>query len=284
MANASWKHYVALLRLDKPVGIWLVFFPAAWGVLLASNGLPLALLLVMLAGAVLTRAAGCILNDLTDRKLDATVARTKDRPLAAGTVPVPHAYVLLAALLLLALLLALSLPHAVLWLGFAAVPMFAAYPWMKRITWWPQLFLGFTFNLGALFGWLATGAALAPPAILLYAACICWTLAYDTIYAIQDMEDDKRAGMKSTALLLGEKLPGFVTLCFLAMQGLLIAAGVLSHAGAPFLLGLIAAAFHMRWQLNRLRSAGNGAAGGLFLSNQWLGLILLAGMMVDKLL
>ena len=188
---------LVLMRLDKPIGIWLLFFPAGWAVALAAApGTLLPLLAAMLLGSALTRAAGCIMNDLTDRQLDAQVERTRTRPLASGAVSPRQALALLALLLVLALSLALSLPRAVLALALVAVPMIAAYPWMKRLTWWPQLFLGLTFNLSALAGWLATGQPLSAAAFTLYAASILWTLGYDTIYAIQDMADDATVGIR----------------------------------------------------------------------------------------
>ncbi len=282
MAEAALSDYLALMRLNKPIGIWLVFFPAAWGVLLSPAPLQPALLLAMLVGAALARSAGCILNDLADRRLDATVERTKDRPLASGKIPVAQAWVLLVVLGAFALALAASLPRGVLAVAIVAVPLIAAYPWMKRVTFWPQLFLGLVFNLGAPMGWLATGAPPALPLVLLYLACIAWTLAYDTLYALQDLEGDRRAGVKSTALLLGGRVENFVTLSFIAMQLLLIGAGITAHRGAFFLLGLVAVALHMRWQIVRLRREGNAAGGRLFLGNQWLGLGLTLALLLDR--
>ncbi len=283
MQEATLSDYLALMRLNKPIGIWLLFFPAAWGVLLSPAPLDPSLLLAMLLGAVLTRSAGCILNDLTDRTLDAGVARTRRRPLAAGTVPVLHATILLGVLGALALALAASLPRGVLAVALLAVPMIAAYPWMKRITWWPQLFLGLTFNLGAIIGWLATGASFALPPLLLYFAAVAWTLGYDTLYALQDMDDDRRAGMRSTALLMEGRVGSFVAACFIAMQLLLIAAGAAGHAGIGFLAGIVLVALHMRRQMRRLEEAGNAAGGRLFLSNQWLGLAMTLCMLADRL-
>jgi 4-hydroxybenzoate polyprenyltransferase len=277
---AGVKDYAALMRLDKPIGIWLVFFPAAWAVLLASPRLDLPLLLLMLAGAVIVRGAGCILNDLADRELDRQVARTRTRPLASGAVTVRQALALLILLGLAALSLLLALPGTVLWPALLAVPMIAAYPWMKRITWWPQLFLGLTFNLGALIGWLATGAALTAPAWLLYSACIFWTLGYDTIYALQDLEDDARAGIKSSARRLGASITLFVSLCYATMLLLLHLATMLAERPMAASLGLVA--LHMIWQLRQLRRHGAARAGALFRSNQWLGFILMLILALDR--
>lgn len=271
-----------LMRLDKPIGIWLLFFPAGWAVaLMAPQAQLFSLLGIMLAGAVVTRAAGCILNDLTDRRLDAAVARTRHRPLASGRVTVAQAVVLLAMLLGLALLLALQLPPRVFGLSLIALPMIAAYPWMKRLTWWPQAFLGLTFNLGALFGWLATGQSLTLAAFTLYAAGICWTLGYDTIYAVQDMADDARVGIKSTARKLGPHLPHFVGGCYAAMLMLLYLTLWLQRADGWALCGVTFAGWHAARQWQQLPCTPP-EAGRLFRSNQWLGLLVLGGLLLHR--
>ena len=276
------RSLIALMRLDKPIGIWLVYFPAGWAVALAA---PMAdmwrLQAIMLLGAVVTRAAGCIINDLTDRTLDQHVERTRRRPLASGAVTRMQALVLLAVLLLLALGLALSLPRTVLWLALIAVPMIAAYPWMKRITWWPQVFLGLTFNLSVLFGWLATGAPLTPTPIALYAAAMFWTLGYDTIYAVQDMEDDARVGIRSSARAVGPRLTRFIIGCYGLMVLLLVVAGALYPTNIPYYIGIAAAALHACWQIRQLPPTP-ARAGMIFRSNQWLGLCILAGCILDR--
>ena len=274
--------YIKLMRLDKPIGIWLVFFPAAWAVLLASSRPDLPLLLIMLAGAAIVRAAGCILNDLADRGLDRQVERTRQRPLASGTVSVRQALVLLLLLGASALLLTLALPPDVFRLALLAVPMIAAYPWMKRITWWPQFFLGLTFNLGALIGWVATGAQLGPLPLLLYVACVFWTLGYDTLYALQDLQDDARAGIKSSALRLGNHVPLFVAACYAAMTVLLALVGIMSERTLPFWLGMLLVLLHMAWQVGQLKAHASAKAGNLFRSNQWLGLVLLLCLLFDR--
>ena len=272
------------MRLDKPIGIWLLFFPAAWAVLLAPAGNPWGLLAVMLLGAVLIRGAGCIVNDLTDRRLDRQVARTRTRPLASGALTRGDALLLLTVLLADGLILCLALPRPALALAVLALPFIAAYPWMKRWSWWPQAFLGLTFNFGALIGWAAAGAAFAPAPLLLYAACFCWTLGYDTLYAVQDMRDDATAGIRSSArrIGLGANLQRFIAACYGAM---LLLFGLAAHAagmlGAAAWLAIALAALHFMWQVRqagRLK-AGDPRAGMLFCSNQWLGLILLAGLL-----
>lgn len=277
--------YFQLARLDKPIGIWLLFFPAGWAVAMAADPAELArLLLLMLLGATLTRAAGCILNDLADRKLDAEVARTRTRPLASGRIRVPQALLFLAFLLAGALALALSLPGQVLVLALLALPMIALYPWMKRFTWWPQAFLGLTFNLSALMGWAATGSNVTLPAFTLYAAALFWTLGYDTIYAVQDMADDARIGIKSSARAVGEeRLRQFVTLCYTAVFVLLLATGLYVESGPAYYIGLGLAGLHAGWQVKNLPCPPE-RAGALFRSNQWLGLALLLGILADRLI
>ncbi|MDX2095091.1 MAG: 4-hydroxybenzoate octaprenyltransferase [Alphaproteobacteria bacterium] len=274
---------LALLRLNKPIGIWLLFFPAAWAVALIGDHDTGRLMLLMLLGAAITRSAGCILNDLADRTLDAQVARTRTRPLASGALTMRYALALLVLLLAAALALALSLPPAVFALALVALPMIAAYPWMKRLTWWPQLFLGLTFNLGALFGWLATGAPLSAPAFTLYAACMFWTLGYDTIYAIQDMVDDARVGIRSSARALGSRrIHGFVALCYGLMLALLALTGALLQVGVFYYIGLIALAVQLRWQIRALPCEPE-RAGSLFRSNRWGGLFFLLGLLLHRL-
>jgi 4-hydroxybenzoate polyprenyltransferase len=277
--------FILLTRLHQPIGIWLLFFPAAWAVaLVAPDAAVATLMLVMLLGAALTRSAGCILNDLTDRRLDAQVARTQHRPLASGAVTQAQALLLLAVLLLLALALALSLPLQVFWLALLAVPMIAAYPWMKRITGWPQMFLGITFNLAALFGWLATGQPLTLAAGLLYLAAALWTLGYDTIYAVQDMVDDARVGIRSSARSLGlTRVRLFVACCYAGMLISLGFVGWLQGVGLPYFLGWMAAAIQAGWQIFHLPPSTDRAA-RLFRSNQWLGLFFLMGVLGERVL
>ena len=278
------RAFLQLTRFDKPIGIWLLFFPAGWAVALAAQPYDIPYYLgLMLAGAAVTRAAGCIMNDLTDRKLDVQVERTRSRPLASGAITPVQAWIVLAAFLVMALMIALSLPRTIWALVVIALPMIAAYPWMKRLTWWPQLFLGFTFNMSALFGWIAVGAPPVPVTYVLYAAGIFWTLGYDTIYAVQDMADDAKVGIRSSARALGGKLEKFTFVCYAAVIALLATVGVLTHAGWLYYLGLLGASVHAQWQLKQLPVAPE-KAGALFRSNQWLGLIVLLGILADRVL
>lgn len=292
--------YIHLMRLDKPIGIWLLFFPAAWGVALAGGNNAGLLMLLMLIGATITRSAGCIINDLADRKLDAQVERTKSRPLVSGAIKPRQAIALLIALLIMAFAITRMLPGTVLILALIALPMIAAYPWMKRITWWPQVFLGLTFNLGALMGWVATGAPLSAAAYWLYAACVFWTLGYDTLYALQDMADDKIAGIKSTARILTEsktlkritRLPlrVFIQLCYAFMVWCFYQACIHANAMGPatFVAGIVVGWFGCgHYAINAcLAAAGKKPVEGgrLFRHNQWLGLVLLMAILIEKIM
>lgn len=281
------RPFAQLMRLHKPIGIWLLAFPALWAVLMAPGEPRWSLLPIMLLGAVLIRSAGCILNDLVDQQLDAQVARTRQRPLASGSVSRRDAWVLLAVLLFDGLLLCAALPLQTVFWAALALPLIAAYPWMKRLTFWPQAFLGLTFNFGALIGWAATGQLIAPVPILLYGACFFWTLGYDTLYAVEDMDDDRKAGIKSTARRIGLKrdLQLFVGSCYALMlvffYSAALAAGQLSML---VIAAIVLAAFHAAGQVadaGTLR-AGSPQAGRLFRSNQWLGLILLLGLILSR--
>lgn len=203
---AAARPYARLARLDRPIGTWLLLFPGWWSIALAapSGGWPDLWLMTLFAiGAVVMRGAGCTVNDILDRDLDALVERTRVRPIPSGQVTLRQAIGFLILQLLLGFLVLIQLNWLSIWLGVASLVLVGTYPLMKRITWWPQAFLGLTFNWGALMGWTAATGSLDAPALWMYAGCILWTLGYDTIYAHQDKEDDARVGIKSTALLFG---------------------------------------------------------------------------------
>jgi 4-hydroxybenzoate polyprenyltransferase len=239
-----YQQVLNLIRWDKPIGTWLLFIPCSWSILLASSVHPvepmriLYLLALFFLGAFIMRSAGCIVNDMWDRELDAKVERTRERPLASGALALRQAFLLLILLLLMALLIVVQLPLGVFWLAVMALPLVALYPLMKRITFWPQAFLGMTFNFGALMGWMAVTETLHPNSWLLYGAGIFWTLAYDTIYAFQDKKDDMAVGIKSTAVYFQhypKKVVGIfymISICFYSLA--------LTLAGADIkALGLI---------------------------------------------
>jgi 4-hydroxybenzoate polyprenyltransferase len=265
------RPFIELMRLDRPIGIWLVFFPAAW--VLALYHAPLALYALFLLGAAIMRAAGCIINDLTDRRIDREVARTRTRPLAAGTISVRAALIILTSLLLLGLGIVLLLPPPALTLALFTLPLIIAYPWMKRISHWPQVFLGITFNLGSLFAAIATTGGVTLTAGFIYLAALFWTLGYDTIYALSDREDDARIGVKSTALTLGASVPRFVAVCYVLTSASLALALALANVNLWVWGGLALFALHLAFQV---RQIGHGTAPGrIFTSNQWPGLVLL---------
>jgi len=257
--------YLRLMRLHQPVGIWLLLWPCCWSIALAANGTPpLSLLALFALGAVTMRSAGCIINDMADREFDRQVERTQNRPLASGELSMRQAGILLAILLLIAAALAFMVgPAAILWGALSLIPV-AIYPFMKRISWWPQLFLGLTFNWGALMGWAAVRGGIEWPAILLYTGGIFWTLGYDTIYAHQDKADDARIGVKSTALRLGLRTKPAVALFYAAALFFWAIAG----ANLPLLLPVAA---HSLWQVYSVDLDTPSSCRRAFKSNAWLG-------------
>ncbi|TWB21350.1 4-hydroxybenzoate polyprenyltransferase [Nitrospirillum amazonense] len=227
------RPYARLARLDRPIGTWLLLLPGLWSIALAAEPghLPrLWLMLLFAVGSVVMRGAGCTINDIIDRKFDALVERTRVRPIPSGAVSVPQAIAFLIAQCLVGLAVLVQMNRATIVMGAASLVLVAAYPLMKRITWWPQAFLGLTFNWGALLGWVAVRGDLAWPPVLLYAGGILWTLGYDTIYAHQDREDDVKVGVKSTALRLGAAskrwILGFYVGATLLWALALLAAGI----------------------------------------------------------
>src|SRR6185312_5836584 len=229
------RPWLKLGRFDRPSGIWLLLLPGWQGVSLAaamSGRLPDPWLVLAFAiGATLMRTAGCAYNDVVDRDIDAKVARTAARPVASGRIGVRPALAYAAVCCLISLGLLLTMGRFAIALGAASLVLVAAYPFMKRITWWPQAWLGLTFNWGALLGYAAATGGLAPPALLLYAGGVCWTLGYDTIYAVQDLEDDALAGVKSSARRLGAAAPRGVLAFYLLAIGLAMAAGWQARLG-----------------------------------------------------
>jgi len=262
------------MRFDKPVGIWLLMWPGFWSLTLASEQLPLFYYFLFFLGACFMRAAGCIVNDLADRDIDRQVARTAKRPLASGEVSKPEALVLLSSLLFLSLIIAVMLGALVVKLALFWLILIAAYPYMKRITWWPQLFLGLTFNAGALFGWAAVKGIIELPAVLLYLGAIGWTLGYDTIYAHQDKEDDARIGIKSTALRLGEKTKFWVGIFYAWFIVCWVVTGVYVQASMRYYFLLVGAGLHLASQLLSARLNDPSSCLKAFNRNRWTGIIL----------
>lgn len=283
LTPAGVRPYLRLARLDRPIGTWLLLFPCWWAIALAELAAGRApepgLYLLFALGAVVMRAAGCTVNDILDRDFDARVARTATRPLPAGEISLRQALVFLAALLSIGLLILLQLPPTAIWLGVASLLLVFPYPLMKRITWWPQAWLGLTFNWGALLGWAAVADGLAWPALLLYAGGFFWTLGYDTIYAHQDKEDDALIGVKSSARRLEGRTKPWVAGFYAIALALFAAACWSAGAGWPVLLGLAAVGLHLAWQVASLEIDDPANCLLRFRSNRFVGWLLFAGIL-----
>jgi 4-hydroxybenzoate polyprenyltransferase len=248
MLPAGVRPYALLARFDRPIGWWLLYWPCAWGLLMGGGAAThWRLLLWMLLGAVAMRGAGCVYNDIVDRDLDVQVARTRLRPVASGAVSVRKAWVWLLSLCGIGLVVLLQLPRAAQIVALASLAPVAAYPFMKRITWWPQAWLGIVFSWGALVGWVAAARA-APAMGLLYLGAICWVIGYDTIYALQDREDDALVGVRSSALRMGSKVRAGVALFYGAAVVLWAAAIWATRPQSLALAALLPVAVHLGWQ------------------------------------
>ncbi|MFC3078980.1 4-hydroxybenzoate octaprenyltransferase [Phenylobacterium terrae] len=277
-APAGLRPWLKLGRFDRPTGIWLLMLPGWQGIALAAameGRLPdLRLLVLFFLGAALMRAAGCAYNDIVDADFDAKVARTAGRPIPSGQISVKQAWGFVIACCLAALLILLSFPPLAIALGAGSLLLVAAYPFMKRITWWPQAWLGLTFNWGALLGFAAATGTLGWPAALLYASGIFWTLGYDTIYAVQDLEDDALAGVKSSARRMGAAAPKGVLVFYMAATFLALAAAFAGGLGPLFWPAAALFGLHLARQAQRLDVADPLGALSLFRSNAVAGFVL----------
>tara|TARA_R110000868_G_scaffold153698_4_gene379303 strand:+ start:2739 stop:3653 length:915 start_codon:yes stop_codon:yes gene_type:complete len=281
---APMRPYAGLMRLDRPIGAWLLLLPCLWGVTLASIGMPdLRLIGLFLLGALVMRGAGCTYNDIVDRDIDAKVERTSTRPLPSGQISTRAAALFLAGQLAVGLIVLLQFNLFTIGLGLASLALVATYPFMKRITYWPQAWLGLTFNWGALMGWAAVYGQVNDAALLLYAAGFFWTLGYDTIYAHQDKEDDVLAGVKSAALALGAYTKPFVAVVY-AISIILIAAATLIpypfSVPAAAILGL--AALHLAWQVITLDINDHTNCLRRFRSNRDFGLLVVLALLLMR--
>ena len=274
--------FVQLARLDRPAGWQLLLAPCWQATALAGlaleRGPNLWHLILFLVGAIAMRGAGCTYNDILDRKLDAGVERTRGRPLPSGRVSVGAAAAFLVAQALVGLAVLLAFNRFSIGLGLASLAVVAIYPLMKRVTSWPQAALGLAFSWGALMGWSATFASLAPAPVLLYVSAFCWTIGYDTIYAMQDTRDDAIVGIRSTARLFGAKARLGVGIFYAAAAALALAAILIAGGGTIALVGWLAYAGHLGWQLSQVEGADPATALRLFRSNRDAGLILFAGI------
>jgi 4-hydroxybenzoate polyprenyltransferase len=276
---AQVRPYARLARLDRPIGTWLLLFPGWWGIALASSWWPDPLLLILFAvGAIVMRGAGCTLNDIADRHYDAQVARTRLRPLPSGALTVRQAILFLVVQLAAGAAVLLSLNQASVVLGFAVLGLIGTYPFMKRITYWPQVFLGLNFNWGALLGWTAVTGALALPAVLLYLGGVFWTIGYDTIYAHQDKEDDVRIGIKSSALALGSRTRPWLFTFYIIALILWAAAGFSARLGFLFWVGLVGSGLQLAWQAARVAIDDPADCLVKFRSNRAVGWLMFLGI------
>lgn len=282
-APAAARPYLRLMRLDRPIGTWLLLFPCWWSIALAGSGWPDLWLMVLFAvGAVVMRGAGCTINDIADHKFDAQVERTRARPIPSGAVSLKRAWAFLATQLLVGLAILVQLNGFAIGMGVASLLLVFPYPLMKRITWWPQAWLGLTFNWGALMGWAAVTGQLSAAPALMYAAGILWTLGYDTIYAHQDKEDDALIGVKSTALRLGAATPRWVVGFYAGTVALMAAAGWAADLSWPFYPLLALASVQLGWQVATGDIDDSADCLTKFKSNRWFGWLLLAAIVAGK--
>ncbi len=273
--------YAMLARLDRPIGWWLLFWPCAWGVALAGGAIERwDLLLWLLLGSVAMRGGGCVYNDIVDRDLDRQVARTRSRPLASGAVSLKAAWIWLGILCLIGLIVWLQINGTAKLVALGSLALVAAYPFMKRITWWPQAWLGLVFSWGALVGWLAIDAAFHWAMILLYAGSIFWVIGYDTIYALQDREDDALVGIRSSALRLGDNVRFGVLAFYLIALASWAAAFWMLRPQWLGLVALVPLGLHLLWQVVTLKSSEGDDALAKFRSNRFAGLLMFLACLV----
>lgn len=282
------RPYAALARWDRPVGIWLLLLPCWMGLaqMRIPNGfqwIDLFWIMLFAMGAVAMRGAGCTWNDIRDRDIDAKVERTAARPIPAGDVTLQQAYIFLGAQLAVGFLVWLCLPFDAKIVALLSIPLVAAYPYMKRITWWPQAWLGFTFNFGVLVG-AATATSVTGATVVLYLGLVCWTVAYDTIYALQDRDDDAMLGVKSTARLFGDKVLTGVFVFQTLATGLIFLGAYFAGAGRVGALLALAFFAHSLWQVSRLSTNRESRALDVFKANVWTGAIIVAGLAIAAFL
>ncbi len=285
-APAPIKPYLKLARFDRPIGGWLLLFPCWWAQTLAERSIGQAfpdlwLVLLFLVGAFVMRGAGCTWNDIVDRDFDGRVERTALRPIPSGQVSVKAALAFGIGLCLVGFLVLIQLNWFTVWVGIASLGLVATYPFFKRFTWWPQVMLGLTFKWGALVGWTAVTGAFAPATFVLYAACILWTVGYDTIYAHQDKEDDAMLGLKSSALRLGAATRPALVGFYSGAVVLWVLAGWLAGAGAVYMAVLALVGVQLAWQVATLDTEDSANCLARFRSNQWVGWLIFLGTAAD---
>ncbi len=288
LSPPSWRPFLQLARIDRPIGWWLLLLPCWWSSALASvarhESVYVSHLLLFLIGAIAMRGAGSTYNDIIDREIDAGVERTRGRPLPSGRVSVRAAKIFMLAQCGVGALVLFSLNRVAIVTGLVSLLIVAAYPFMKRITSWPQAVLGLAFAYGGLMGWVAIEASLAAPAFLIYLAAIFWTMGYDTIYALQDARDDALIGVRSTARLFGDHVKLGIGALYIGAVGAAAGAFTLTGVGMVGWLGLMAFALHLAWQISRIEPSDTRRSLMLFRANRDAGLILFAGLALQALL
>jgi len=288
-APAKVQPYLRLMRLDRPIGTWLLYWPCVFGLVLgaAADSRPFGTLkdifyvILLGIGAIVMRGAGCAYNDIVDRDFDAQVARTRGRPIPSGAISVKQALAFTIGLCLIGLVVLLMLNRTAIILGIASLLLVAAYPFMKRITWWPQAWLGLTFNWGAVLGYAAQTGTVDIGDLYLYAGLFFWTLGYDTIYAHQDKDDDALIGVKSTARLLGSRTRDWILGFYAVAFTLILAAGFTEHTGWPFVFLMLAAGSHMLWQVRELEIDNSAKCLKLFRANRETGALIAAALIIS---
>lgn len=285
-APAFARPYLRMARADRPIGSWLLLWPCLWSTAYASMASGARqtdywILLLFTIGAFVMRGAGCVYNDIVDRDYDIKVARTKSRPIPSGQVSVTQAAVFMVFLALIGLLVLIQLNNFAILLGIASLGIVAIYPFMKRITYWPQFVLGLAFSWGGLMGWAAIFGALDWPAVGIYVAAILWTIGYDTIYAHQDKDDDALIGLKSTALRFGEDTKKWLSFFYISSWLILVWMGFLCGAGLIFYIGLILGAVHLAWQIITINIDDEMNCLYRFRSNRDYGTIIFAAILLD---
>jgi 4-hydroxybenzoate polyprenyltransferase len=273
-----------LARIDRPIGIWLLMLPCWWGVALATPSFPdLGMLALFALGALVMRGAGCTINDIVDRDFDRRVARTQDRPIPSGQVSARQAVIFALFLSLIGFIILIQFNLFTIFVGISSLLLVFIYPFAKRYTYWPQAVLGLTFNWGVLVGWSAVHADLALPPLVLYGAAILWTIAYDTIYAHQDKDDDLSIGVKSTALLFGSATRWWLLFFFAGTLVLVALSGWSIGLAWPFYAVLAVTAAHFAWQMRSLDLDNPRNCLRVFRSNRYAGLLIFAGIVLGQL-
>jgi len=274
--------FANLLRLNKPIGIFLLFWPCAWSLAMTqwfvlNNYLFIKYLILFFIGSIIMRSAGCVYNDIIDKKIDIKVQRTKNRLIASGKITIKTAWLVILLLLIPAVIILFQFNNFSKILGLSSGLLIVTYPFMKRITFWPQLFLGFTFNWGVLLGWSAFFENLTIETIILYMAGVFWTLGYDTIYALQDRRDDLKIKVKSTAIKFGHDLKNFLSFCYISLITLLIALGLLTDRSFLYFVLIVIAAMHLAYQvliIQKIKSNNKEKIQIVFNSNNSFGILI----------